>query len=410
MRLVGAHLGSVVEVTVTTHSGAKRTEPFRVVSQNSFPQYGGFVSLGTGVLLTTADLVRIACLPGSHAGPVPTKDRRMQTGGVRVSFASGPRGKAAMDHYVAAYSPIVSKPLAPTSLVNFGEAVNFPLIFGAMLAIFGAATLAHLLVVSVARRRREVGLLKVLGFVNRQVVSTVAWQATTLALVGIVVGVPLGVIWPGGLERLRQQPWGRPDHGDAGPARGRNHCGGPRGRQRDSRRAGMGSDAIEGGGPPATSRLKVARTPSGVPVLCGPQLGRRTEGVTWDHGCRRTASKTSHLRQPVPRGEALLIDTRKLQIFFSHESKADRFCQSNAGRRIASSRRCHHCDRLAGLFRLGSAHRTIRDHGQWRDMDATSEQVRKYLSFPRGRRTRVAPYDRPVGLLNRRIGRWERRT
>ena len=63
-----------------------------------------------------------------------------------------------------------------------------------MLAVFGAATLAHLLVVSVSRRRREIGLLKVLGFVNGQVVSAVAWQATTLAVIGIAVGVPLGVV------------------------------------------------------------------------------------------------------------------------------------------------------------------------------------------------------------------------
>jgi ABC-type lipoprotein release transport system permease subunit len=63
-----------------------------------------------------------------------------------------------------------------------------------MLAVFGAATLAHLLVVSVSRRRREIGLLKVLGFVKRQVASTVSWQATTVAVVGIVFGVPLGVI------------------------------------------------------------------------------------------------------------------------------------------------------------------------------------------------------------------------
>ncbi len=100
----------------------------------------------------------------------------------------------ALDHYLSAYPSITSLPLAPTSLVNFGEAVNFPLIFGAMLAVFGAATLAHLLVVSVSSRRREVGLLKVVGFVNRQVVSTVSWQATTLALVGVVVGVPLGLV------------------------------------------------------------------------------------------------------------------------------------------------------------------------------------------------------------------------
>jgi ABC-type antimicrobial peptide transport system permease subunit len=46
----------------------------------------------------------------------------------------------------------------------------------------------------VARRRQEVGLLKVVGFVNGQVVSTVAWQATTLAVVGIVIGVPSGIV------------------------------------------------------------------------------------------------------------------------------------------------------------------------------------------------------------------------
>jgi ABC-type antimicrobial peptide transport system permease subunit len=63
-----------------------------------------------------------------------------------------------------------------------------------MLALFGAATLLHLLVVSVSRRRRETGLLKALGFVKGQIASAVAWQATTLALVGIVIGVPVGIV------------------------------------------------------------------------------------------------------------------------------------------------------------------------------------------------------------------------
>jgi ABC-type antimicrobial peptide transport system permease subunit len=62
------------------------------------------------------------------------------------------------------------------------------------LALFGAATLLHLLVVSVSRRRQEIGLLKVLGFVNGQIASTVSWQATTLALVGTLIGVPLGIV------------------------------------------------------------------------------------------------------------------------------------------------------------------------------------------------------------------------
>jgi ABC-type antimicrobial peptide transport system permease subunit len=63
-----------------------------------------------------------------------------------------------------------------------------------MLAVSGAATLVHLLVVSVSRRRREMGILKALGFVNRQIVASVAWQATAMVGVGIVVGVPLGIV------------------------------------------------------------------------------------------------------------------------------------------------------------------------------------------------------------------------
>ena len=35
-------------------------------------------------------------------------------------------------------------------------------------------------------------MLKTLGFSRRQLVATVAWQATTVACVGVVIGVPLG--------------------------------------------------------------------------------------------------------------------------------------------------------------------------------------------------------------------------
>jgi putative ABC transport system permease protein len=111
-----------------------------------------------------------------------------------VSVVPGPPGQQDVNRYLRNYPSLAALPSTPISLVNFGEAVDFPLIFGTILAAFGAATLVHLLVVSVSRRRREMGLLKVLGFVNSQVGSVVAWQATTLAGIGIIVGAPLGVI------------------------------------------------------------------------------------------------------------------------------------------------------------------------------------------------------------------------
>ena len=195
MRQLHAHLGSTVHVTVSSPSGARRTAPFRVVSQISFPVLGGVVSLGTGAAITIAgyeDAIcpagsgQSACRKASHSVPIP--------GGILASVVPGPRGQAAVSHYLDAYRSITALPITPTSLVNFGEAVNFPLIFGAMLALSGAATLVHLLVVSVARRRREVGLLKALGFVNSQVAWAVIWQATTLALIGVAIGTPLGIV------------------------------------------------------------------------------------------------------------------------------------------------------------------------------------------------------------------------
>jgi len=189
MRLVGAHLGSVVHVGIKS-----RTATFRVVSQVSFPVIaGGIVSLGTGALVSISGLFDALCPPGPGHAACVQAIKQHSNAGLLVSVVPGSRGEAVINHYLDVNSSATLR-VTPTSLVNFGEAVNFPLIFGVMLAVFGAATLAHLLVVSVARRRREIGLLKVLGFVNGQVASAVAWQATTVALVGIVIGVPLGVV------------------------------------------------------------------------------------------------------------------------------------------------------------------------------------------------------------------------
>ncbi|HVA02396.1 MAG TPA: aminotransferase class III-fold pyridoxal phosphate-dependent enzyme [Acidimicrobiales bacterium] len=50
-----------------------------------------------------------------------------------------------------------------------------------------------LFVIDEVRRRQEMGLLKALGFVRSQVAFCVSWQATTVALIGVVVGVPAGI-------------------------------------------------------------------------------------------------------------------------------------------------------------------------------------------------------------------------
>jgi ABC-type lipoprotein release transport system permease subunit len=46
----------------------------------------------------------------------------------------------------------------------------------------------------VHRRRRDLALLRTLGFTGRQLLAAVAWQASVAGVIGAVVGIPLGVL------------------------------------------------------------------------------------------------------------------------------------------------------------------------------------------------------------------------
>jgi ABC-type lipoprotein release transport system permease subunit len=68
-----------------------------------------------------------------------------------------------------------------------------PALLAAGLAAGAILALGVTLTASVRRRRHDLALLKTLGFTQRQLASVLAWQASVAALIGIVVGVPLGI-------------------------------------------------------------------------------------------------------------------------------------------------------------------------------------------------------------------------
>jgi putative ABC transport system permease protein len=82
----------------------------------------------------------------------------------------------------------------PPEVRDLSGATSLPLALAFVLMLLACGTIAHTLLTSVRQRRRELAILKTLGFVTRQVRATVAWQATAIAGVGLVVGVPLGLI------------------------------------------------------------------------------------------------------------------------------------------------------------------------------------------------------------------------
>jgi ABC-type antimicrobial peptide transport system permease subunit len=91
-------------------------------------------------------------------------------------------------------------PQRPGDLNDFARLRTVPLVLAGMLGLLAGmlgllavATLGHTLLTAIRRRRRDLAVLKTLGFVGRQVVATVAWQATTLAAGAALIGLPLGV-------------------------------------------------------------------------------------------------------------------------------------------------------------------------------------------------------------------------
>ncbi len=85
-------------------------------------------------------------------------------------------------------------PSTPVEMDRLRQINWFPTILAGLLTVLALVAVGHALVTSVRRRRREIALLKTVGFSRRQVSATVAWQATTLAAVGLVVGIPIGLL------------------------------------------------------------------------------------------------------------------------------------------------------------------------------------------------------------------------
>ncbi len=82
----------------------------------------------------------------------------------------------------------------PTQVSNLGLVSGQPAWLALIIGLLAGAALIHALVTSVRSNRRQIGVLKSIGFTKRQVLSTVAWHASLLAGAALIVGIPLGVV------------------------------------------------------------------------------------------------------------------------------------------------------------------------------------------------------------------------
>jgi predicted lysophospholipase L1 biosynthesis ABC-type transport system permease subunit len=78
-------------------------------------------------------------------------------------------------------------------VVSLASIAGLPVVLSGLLALMAAATLAHTLASSTRRRRRDLAILKSLGFGRWQLRQALAWQATTIAAIALLIGLPAGI-------------------------------------------------------------------------------------------------------------------------------------------------------------------------------------------------------------------------
>jgi ABC-type antimicrobial peptide transport system permease subunit len=74
------------------------------------------------------------------------------------------------------------------------KARTLPLQLSILFAFAAFATLVHVLLTSVRRRKRDLAILQTLGFRRRQIAATVAWMSLILTGLALLIGVPIGML------------------------------------------------------------------------------------------------------------------------------------------------------------------------------------------------------------------------
>ncbi len=214
LALLHKHLGDTVLASLGTAKDAPAyipPTPLVIVGTATFPAvgYDSFIaehtSMGTGALVSTG--IQPAAFRQAGQSPDPNLNGpelvfvRLRSG---VSPAAGRADMQrianaanklfARDSHATGDSVSVLGVLRPAQIVNYRSIGSTPIVLAVGLAVGAILALGLTLAASVRRRRRDLALLKALGFTQRQLAAAVAWQATVASVVGIVVGIPLGVV------------------------------------------------------------------------------------------------------------------------------------------------------------------------------------------------------------------------
>jgi hypothetical protein len=179
---IGKRVGDTVRVR-----GPVATQRLRVVGQVVFASLGTDdpEPLADGAAVTGVQFARLAGQQDSpnmsivaRFAPGVDPDRLPRTGGGLWKFTAA-RG---------------SPPILPAEVDRLQQVDNLPLILGGLLALLATVAVGHAVILGIRRRRRELAVLRTIGFRRRDVRAAIAYQSTILAAFGLAVGIVAGVV------------------------------------------------------------------------------------------------------------------------------------------------------------------------------------------------------------------------
>jgi hypothetical protein len=158
---------------------------FRVVGTALFPATTNNYALADGVLFTHdgAGVAKLVAAGGENSQ-------------YAVTFRRGVDRAAAMQRLQALNNgDPPGGPVPHAEIEQLQQLDRLPWALAGFLIAIALLAVGHLIVLSVRRRARDLAVLRALGCTPRQTRHIVAWQATMLAFVGALVGVPVGIVF-----------------------------------------------------------------------------------------------------------------------------------------------------------------------------------------------------------------------
>ena len=175
-RRLGLQRGDTVRLT-----GAAGSRSMRVVGETLSPTVDDPSVLASGFLVTARTASELG-LERNDAFQRPVVTFRP---GVSVAQGTLALKSAGFE---------VTTPAPPPEVARLRDVESLPRALALMLATIGAVVVVLALVVTVRFRRRDLALLQVLGFRRAQLAGSVVCQACIFAVVGIIIGTPLGLL------------------------------------------------------------------------------------------------------------------------------------------------------------------------------------------------------------------------